>query len=282
MCLAGGMDVGALTPVEETALATQYARALDARSSHPILADDVADQVVRRIDYDFEGLGVMPSVVRLVALRARMLDDRIRAFVAHHPDAVVVDLGAGLDSAVFRVDPPPTVDWYSVDLHGVIGLRDATLPHRDRSYSVAASIAEAEFLQPIPADRPAMVVADGVFPFLSESAVIAALGRITDHFGEGMIAFNDYGTVSRLNRFARRVFSRKQMFKTMYRQWAFPGFDDARRPEHWNPRLHLVAEVTLFGQPEVASFPLPMRLASRVGARVPAIASKARVLVYRF
>lgn len=39
----------------------------------------------------------------------------VRHFVAHHPDVVVLDLGAGLDGRMFRVDPPPTVDWYDVD-----------------------------------------------------------------------------------------------------------------------------------------------------------------------
>ena len=143
MCLADSMDVGELTPVEETALLTEYARALDSRSPRSILGDTLAEGVVGKIDYDFAGLGVISSVVCLVALRAKMLDERIRAFITEHPYAVVVDLGAGLNSAVFRVDPPPTVDWYSVDLPAVIKLRDAVLPHRDRSHSVAASVAES-------------------------------------------------------------------------------------------------------------------------------------------
>ena len=100
MCLTDGMQVGELMPVEETALLTAYARALDSRRPHPILGDVLADQVVHQIDYDFAGLGVMGSTERFVALRAKMLDARIRAFTAEHQDAVVVDLGAGLSSAV--------------------------------------------------------------------------------------------------------------------------------------------------------------------------------------
>src|SRR5690242_9271042 len=207
MCLADDMEIGRLTPVEETALPTLYARAVDARAPQQILGDQVADEVVSKIDYDFAGLGVVPSVVCLVSLRAKILDDRIRAFVAEHADGQVVDIGAGLDSGVFRVDPPSTVDWYSVDLPAMIALRDATLPRRDGAHSVAISVTEKDWIQAIPAGRPTMVVADGVFPFLTESAVIAILRQLTGHFSSGMVAFNDYGTVSRLNRFARRVFS---------------------------------------------------------------------------
>jgi O-methyltransferase involved in polyketide biosynthesis len=100
----------ALTPVEQTAFLTGYARALDSRWSRPILGDTLADEVVRKIDYDFAGLGVQTSVVCQAALRAKMLDDRVRAFIEKHPDAVVVDLGAGLDSGFYRVDPPISVD----------------------------------------------------------------------------------------------------------------------------------------------------------------------------
>ncbi|MCW2558176.1 MAG: class SAM-dependent methyltransferase [Mycobacterium sp.] len=276
------MDVGELNPLEETALLTEYARALDSRSPRSILGDTLADEVVGKIDYDFPGLGVISSVVCLVALRAKMLDDRLRAFTTDHPDAVVVDLGAGLDSAVFRVDPPPTVDWYSVDLPAVIRLRDAVLPSRDRSHSVSASVAEPDWADAIPADRPTMVVADGLFPFLSEPVVIAILRRITDHFESGMVAFNDYGTVSRLNRFAKRVTTRKRMFRTMYSEWAFRGFKDARHPETWNPDLSLVEEASALHEPDVALFPPLLRLGSRMAARLPATASKARILRYRF
>ena len=84
----------------------------------------LADEVVGKIDYDFAGLGSAASVVCQTALRAKMLDDRVRAFVEMHPDAVVVDLGAGLDCGFYRVEPPPSVDWYNVDLPGIIALRD--------------------------------------------------------------------------------------------------------------------------------------------------------------
>ncbi|MDT5102617.1 MAG: hypothetical protein QOI25_130, partial [Mycobacterium sp.] len=101
-----GIATTALTPVEQTAFLTEYARALDSRWPRPILGDTLADEVVGAVDYDFAGLGVQTSVVCQTALRAKMLDDRVRRFITEHPDAVVVDLGAGLDSGVYRVAPP--------------------------------------------------------------------------------------------------------------------------------------------------------------------------------
>ena len=59
---------------------------------------------------------------------------------------MVVDLGAGFSSAVFRVDPPPSVDWYSVDLPAVIAMREALLPARDAPRSVPASLLEPDWV----------------------------------------------------------------------------------------------------------------------------------------
>ena len=91
-----GIAVTSLTPVEQTALLTVYARALDNRKPRSILRDTWADAAVAAIDYDFAALGVQTSVVCQTALRAKMLDDRVSAFIASNPDAVVVDLGGGL------------------------------------------------------------------------------------------------------------------------------------------------------------------------------------------
>ena len=72
-----------------------------------------------------------------VALRAKMLDERVRRFTAEHPEAVVVDLGAGLSDGVVRARPPVTVDWYNVDLPPVIALRDAVLPVRRQEHCLS-------------------------------------------------------------------------------------------------------------------------------------------------
>ena len=137
-----GIAITELTPVEQTALVTQYARALDSRWPRPILADTLADEIVAKIDYDFEALGVPSSAVRQTALRAKILDERVRGFISEHPDAVVVALGAGLDTGMLRVKPPATVDWYNVDLPNVIALRNELVPGDDHAHSVAASLAE--------------------------------------------------------------------------------------------------------------------------------------------
>jgi O-methyltransferase involved in polyketide biosynthesis len=123
-----GIAITDLTAVERTALVTQYARALDSRWPRPILGDTLADEIVAKIDDHFQALGVPSSAVRQTALRAKMLDERVRGFISEQPDAVVVALGAGLDTGMLRVKPSATVDCYNADLPNVIALRNELVP----------------------------------------------------------------------------------------------------------------------------------------------------------
>jgi O-methyltransferase involved in polyketide biosynthesis len=270
-----------LTPLEETALLTLYARALDNRAARPILGDSLAESLVEAIDYDFAGLGVQTSVACQTALRAKMLDDRVHAFTSAHPNAVVVDLGAGLDSGLYRVSPPETVDWYHVDLPGISALRERLLPSDPRSHVVAASLATRDWDADIPADRPAILIADGLFAFLTEPVIAGIFRGITEHFHTGEVAFNDYGGIGWVSRAALKFYPQK-MYKDVGSQWGYPGFKDAHHPQTWNPRLHLVEEASLAHQNEVDLFPGWLRIATRLTGMTKATARKARILRYAF
>ena len=276
------IDVSGLTPLEETAFLTLYARALDSRAPRPILGDGGADRVAAGIDYDFAGLGLVSSVICQTALRTKMLDDRVRMFTAAHPDAVVVDLGAGLDDGMTRVEPPPAVDWYSVDLPPVIALRDMVLPGRARAHSVPGSLTDERWLDVIPTERPAMLIANGLLAFLNEQEIISLFRQVTGHFQAGELAFNDYGRIGWVSRTAVKL-APQRMFKAVSDQWSgYPGFKDAHWPEVWNPRLKLVEETSLAHAPEVELFPTWLRVATRFSGHIPSMARKARILRYSF
>jgi O-methyltransferase involved in polyketide biosynthesis len=194
---------------------------------------------------------------------------------------VVVDLGAGLDSAFYRVDPPPSVDWYNVDLPGILALRDDVLPASPRSHSVPVSLAEKRWPDTIPADRPTMLIADGLFAFLPEPVIVGLFRRITDHFSSGELAFNDYGRIGGFSRVALKLYPQK-MFKDVGSQWGYLGFKDAHHPETWNPRMMLVEEASLAQAPEVDLFPKWIRIPTKLMGKTKSGARKARILRYRF
>src|SRR5512135_653252 len=159
----------------ETYLPTLYGKALDNRSADPILGDKYADEVVRRIDLDWDKkFKTIASGGRVtLPLRAREFDRWTQEFLDAHSLATVLHLGCGLDARVFRMNPPATVRWYDVDLPDVIELRRRIYPERHDYRMIATSVTDLGWLDKVPADRSVAVVAEGLMQYLSEKEAVA-------------------------------------------------------------------------------------------------------------
>jgi O-methyltransferase involved in polyketide biosynthesis len=181
----------------ETYLPTLYGKARDAHAAHPILGDTYAADVVDHIDFDFSTLKAARGDAAItLPFRAKQLDGWVRDFLARNPTATVLHLGCGLDSRVFRIDPPPTVRWYDVDLPDVIDLRRQLYPERHDYEMVGTSVTDVEWLDSIPGDRPVMVVAEGLVQYLTMEETVALLERITERFPNGEVIFDAYSRMT--------------------------------------------------------------------------------------
>src|SRR5262245_7267112 len=180
----------------ETYLPTLYGKALDYRAEDPILGDKFAYEVVQRINLDFEKKfkTIAQGGAITLPLRARILDSWVREYIDAHPESTALNLGAGLDSRAFRIDPPSTVRWYDVDLPDVIDLRRRLYPERHDYEMISSSVTDLHWLDGIPGDKPVVVVAEGLLMYLPEKDGVALLNRITEQFPSGRIVFDAYST----------------------------------------------------------------------------------------
>jgi O-methyltransferase involved in polyketide biosynthesis len=90
---------------------------------------------------------VQSSLVLDLALRTKRLDDLVQAFAAQHPNAVVLDLGCGLDPRVIRCDLPSSTAWYDIDFP-VVKIRERYLPRA--SHTIGADLTTSGWLDNIP------------------------------------------------------------------------------------------------------------------------------------
>jgi O-methyltransferase involved in polyketide biosynthesis len=88
---------------------------------------------------------------------------------------------------VFRLDSPAGVLWFGVDVPAVIELRRQVYQEHDRYRMIGPSVTAPGWLDAIPTDRPVLVIAEGLFPYLTEGEVRQLLQRLTDHLGRGRI-----------------------------------------------------------------------------------------------
>src|SRR3954453_12073930 len=173
---AGKVDVTGLNDdaVAWTSLATLYLRAWESRAERSILGDHWAAEAVDRIDYDFAKLHkrLWPQANQfLVALRAKQLDDWSAGFLARHSEATVLQLGCGLDSRMLRLDPPAAVRWFDLDVPQIMDRRRRLYPERDGYQMIGASVNDPGWLRQLPADRPVLIIAEGLLMYLTENDV---------------------------------------------------------------------------------------------------------------
>lgn len=181
------------TENQSTNLATLYGRALDARKAKPILGDPTAEEAVGRIDYDFGKFKINDNMAFSIATRARLFDEVAGEFLRAHPAATVLHLGCGMDSRVFRLDPPPTVRWFDVDYPDVIALRTEVYPgERDGYTMIGSSVTEHDWFSRVPADAPTLVVAEGLTMYLAPDEGPALLRALIAHLRSGEMLFDVY------------------------------------------------------------------------------------------
>jgi O-methyltransferase involved in polyketide biosynthesis len=121
-------------------------------------------------------------------------------------------------------------------------------------------VTDSDWLDAVPTDRPAMIVADGLMAFLTRDEMASLLTRLIDRFPAGEIAFNSY------TRFAIWAARHARGTQSVADLVKFPGFDDPHEPENWDPRLKLLKEILFSRQPEVAGFPRALRAYYRLAA----------------
>lgn len=240
----------------EPYLHTLYGKALDSRTENPILGDTFADDVVRKIDFDFESLKIDKGSSISLPVRAGHLDGWTREFLALNPGATVLNMGCGLDSRILRVDPPAGVCWFDIDLPDVIELRRQLYPGRHDYYMIGSSVTETEWLDGIPKDKPVLVVAEGLLQYIPENEVTALFTRITENFPRGQFIFDAYSR--QMIWLVMRLASSRNAGVNL--RW---GITDPHELEKQVPRLRLVTVVPFLSMPELVD-----RLASSRAGRM--------------
>ncbi|MDC0719997.1 class I SAM-dependent methyltransferase [Nannocystis bainbridge] len=264
-----------LSGVQETLLITLHARALESRSPDPILRDETAERLVESIAYDFARLKSAQGDRFTTSVRAKQLDAWTREYLEAHPDATVLHLGCGLDSRVIRVAPPPTVRWFEVDLPEVIAARRRLYPEQPHVEMIGVSVTEPTWLGQIADDRPTLVVAEGLLPYLSAAEVEDLLRRIVVRFPEGQVLFDA------LSPRALRSQGLHSSLRKTGAQLVW-GLDDPHELESHVFGLELMDEWPLIGSPDVAKLGWLKGKVLAWAAKRPRIARMHRVLRYRF
>ncbi|MFH1135298.1 MAG: class I SAM-dependent methyltransferase [Pseudomonadota bacterium] len=172
-----------LKGVPETMLIPLWAKAAESRMTAPIIRDDAALAIVSEIDYDFSRFEKSWPTQVGVAIRTLILDEATRDYLGRHAEAVVINLGAGLDTRLERLGDGAPERWYDLDLPEAIELRRFFFPENGRRRFIAKSILDLSWLDEVEAEgRPVLLIAEGLLMYFSEAELRPLFAGLVERF----------------------------------------------------------------------------------------------------
>lgn len=264
-----------LNSLQQTLLITLGGRADESRLADSLLQDHFAAEAKEQIDFDFSKIRLSHDGLVALAVRAHTLDDWIRDFLVAHESPTVIHLGCGLDSRIFRIDPPPEVCWWEVDFPEVIRLRRSLFPEREGCHFLEASILQPGWLDAIESTGPVVVVAEGILAYFAPREVTQVLNDLVRKFPAGEVLFDAYNRwgISYLNRLpSLRLGDARLKF----------ALNDPRSLETSVPGLKLIEEHNGAPQQQIRRASAWMRYGYRLSQKIASLRRMGQLLRYGF
>ena len=213
-----------MTVLSETLLIPLWAKAVEQERDERLLTDPEAPRMLAQIDYDFS-----------------KFKNIVMSQVGAHPDAVVVQLGAGLDTRFERLGRPQITAWYDLDLPEVIALRRQLLPESTNHY-LAISLFDESWMQTVAAHgKPVLLLCEGVLMYFDTDTVKDWLATLARHLPQATLVF-DIVPPALVGKAKRHDALGKMGKEAPEFKWSLK---DNRELEQWLPGLKLEAETEL-------------------------------------
>jgi len=229
-----------MNKIPETMLITLWAKATELKERNPLLRDEKAAEIIGKIDYDFSKFKKASFSQAGVCVRASLIDDEARAFIGAHPDAVVIQLGAGLDARYERLGCPPVTHWYDLDLPEVISIRKQYFNESQRRTFLAMSLFDKDWIELVKAPhKPVLIIIEGVLMYFTQAEVKNFMKHLCEEFDKATILFDmlAYALVGHAKN--HDTLGAMEKDKRPEFQWSEK---DSGTLEQWNRQLKVVKE----------------------------------------
>lgn len=155
-----------VTGVPETMIQTLYARAKESEKDNPMIRDDMAAEIVSKLDYDFSNADKDKAMSYGVIARTIVLDEMVERYLSKNPKTVVINIASGMDTRCYRMKGK-YLRWYNVDLPETMEIREKFLAENGPIYQIAKSAMDASYTDEIVCDgENVLVVIETMSPFV--------------------------------------------------------------------------------------------------------------------
>jgi len=247
--------------VSATMLITLYARARESVSPNPLISDPKAVEMIGIIRKEIAGSDnpihkkiladkYNPKLAVTMALRSRRFDRYVEDFLSRNPGGTVINFGCGLDTRFDRIDNGK-VKWFDIDFPEVIELRRRFMQENERRRFISTSILSRDWTVAAKTGGPYLILAEGVFMYLTEPDVKDLLSMIRRELGSAELVCevtNLYWVKKMKSSYMQRKFKR-QLGMTGGAVFTF-GVPYSKYFEEWDPGYRFLDDWTYFDDRE--------------------------------
>ena len=160
-----------VTGVPETMIQTLYARAKESEKDNPMIRDDMAAEIVSKLDYDFSNADKDKAMSYGVIARTIVLDEMVERYLSKNPKTVVINIASGMDTRCYRMKGK-YLRWYNVDLPETMEIREKFLTENGPIYQIAKSAMDDSYIDDIDYHgKNILVIIEGLTMYLYEKDI---------------------------------------------------------------------------------------------------------------
>ncbi len=248
-----------LSDVSETMLITVWARAVETERNGGLIHDPAAVEVIRHVDYDFGAFEKATMSQVGCCIRADVMDRQAQTFIDSNPDAVIIQLGAGLDTRFQRLNCTEITHWYDLDLPEAMDIRRQLCPEHPKNTLLSMSMLEEAWIDTVLAhDKPVLMICEGVLMYFDDAEVQNFFAMLCRRFEQTTVLFDMLAYASKGQ--ARHHDAVKRTSQVPEFKWSLLN---SRDMEQWNDKLHIAEECYMSDFDDRNRFPLWLRLLYR-------------------
>ncbi len=231
-----------LGAVQETLLLPLIGRVEISKRHKDFFYDEKAVEIFQKLQFDKKKAkrNMGEAGLLAMAVRAIKMDKAINDFILRHPNATILNVGAGLDTAYWRVDNG-SIKWVDLDLPDSIELRNHFLPPSDRNPHLEKSVFDPSWIDDLGDISDGLFIqVPGVFPYIDRTTIIDFFKSIPQLLPKAEIIFD---VVSTSGKFWITQGIKRSGMKGAELKW---GINDAREILKWSNNVEIVKQQSYF------------------------------------
>ena len=118
-----------------------------------------------------------------ILARTKVIDEEIKKLLTKNPNTTLINLDAGLDTRIFRLDNN-ILKWHDLDLPEVITLRSHFFHENERIHFISKSVLDVSWTSDISTseNENIIIIAEGLLMYFSEEEVKQIFHILSKHF----------------------------------------------------------------------------------------------------